>query len=255
MICPNCKYETEEDVVRCPQCDNPLNEGKPWEKGAMLKEARGQAEENEAGGNDDPRVRYQHREGGKFARYMKTQEKEWCFQNEATLHVGYCCYTRDPGNIDELKEGTALLSEMALYFGDSEHSLRCGRFDVAIPLELLDYATDAFYRGRKALLLQLKTGERFLLFAMKNKEWAESFGRVAEYRPADKPLRFREGEKAASNSSKGKIIFHLLAALAMFALAGVFRSDTFMMVLLIVFGASFLLLVALGVFGAKKKSD
>lgn len=252
MICPNCKYETEEDVLRCPQCGNPLNEGKPWEKGAMLKEDKPRVEENEVGSTDDARVRYQHREGGKFARYMKTREKEWSFQNEQVLHVGYCCYTRNPAEIDELKEGTALLSERALYFGDSEHSLRCGRFDVAIPLELTDYVTDAVYRGRKALLLQLKTGEQFLLFAMKNKEWREKLGNVTEYRPAEHPRRFRESEKSNSNSSKGKITFHLLAAVAMFALAGVFRSATFLMVLFIVFGASFLLLVALGVFGAKK---
>lgn len=250
MICPNCKYEAEEDVVRCPQCGNPLNEGKPWEKGVMLKEDKPSSEEEES--DNGARVRYQHREGGKFARYMNTQEKEWSFQSEEVVHVGYCCYTRNPEEVDELKEGTALLSEKALYFGDSEHSLRCGHFDVAIPLELLEYATDVFYRGRKALLLQLKTGERFILFAMKNKEWVEKISAVAEYRLADRPMRFRESEKSASNSSKGKILFHLLAALVMFAVAGLLREDTFMMVLFIVFGAAFLLLVALGVFGAKK---
>lgn len=253
MICPNCRYECEEDVVRCPQCGNPLIEGKPWEKGAMLQEEKPEAETAE---NDDEeygelKVRYQYREGGKFARYMKTQEKEWSLQNEFVIHMGYCCYNRDPENFEELKEGTALLSKECLYFGDSEHSLRCGNFDVCIPMELVDYFTDIIYRGKAALMVHVKTGERFVLFVMKNKEWIEKLQYVMEYRHADHPQRFLQSDKKASNSSKGKIIFHLLAAIAMFAGAGFFRADAFMMTLFIVMGAGFLLLVAIGVFGPK----
>lgn len=252
MICPNCRYECEEDVVRCPQCGNPLIEGKPWEKGAMLKEEKPEIPEEDEGLSCEPKVRYQHREGGKFARYMTTQEHEWSFQNEFVIHVGYCCYTRDPGSIEELKEGTALLSKEGLYFGDSEHSLRCGRFDVEIPVELIEYFTDVIYRGKAALLVQVKTGERFILFAMKNKEWIEKLEYVIEYRHTDRPQKFLQNDKKASNSSKGKIMFHLVAAVAMFAAAGIFRADAFMMTLFIVMGAGFLLLVALGVFGPKK---
>lgn len=253
MICPNCRYECEEEVVRCPQCGNPLIEGKPWEKGSVLLEEKPEAEEEEI---DDEfgelKVHYQFRQGGKFARYMSTREKEWSLQNEFVIHVAYCCYNIDPEDPENLKEGTVLLSKTALYFGDSEHSLRCGKFDVCIPVALVDYFTNIIYRGKAALMVQVKTGERFILFAMKNKEWIEKLGYVMEYRPTDHPQKFMQSDKKTSNSSKGKILFHLLAAIVMFAGAGFFRADTFMMTLFIVMGAGFLLLVAIGVFGPKK---
>lgn len=254
MICPNCRYESEEDVVRCPQCGNPLVEGKPWEKGSILQEEKtidecGEVEDDDFG---ELKVRYQHRERGKLARYMATQEREWSLQKEFVIHVGYCCYNRDPENQEELKEGTALLSKTALYFGDSEHSLRCGKYDVCIPVELVDYFTNIIYRGKTALILHVKTGEKFVLFAMKNKEWIEKLGYVMEYRPTDHPDKLLQSEKKASNSSVSKIVLHLIGAIVMFALAGIMRADTFMMILFIVMGAGFLLLVALGIFGPKK---
>lgn len=253
MICPNCRYECEEEVVRCPQCGNPLIEGKPWEKGAILQEEKPEVEgDEEEDAYGELKVRYQHRERGKFARYMATREKEWSLQNEFVVHVGYCCYNRDPEDQEELKEGTALLSKTNLYFGDSEHNLRCGKFDVCIPVELIDHFTNAVYRGKTALMIHVKTGEKFILFAMKNKEWIEKLGYLAEYRHTDHPQKFMQSAKKADNSSKGKIIFHLLAAIAMFAGAGIFRADAFMMTLFIIMGAGFLLLVALGIFGPKK---
>jgi hypothetical protein len=253
MICPNCKYESEEEVVRCPQCGNPLIEGKPWEKGALLREEKPQFdEEAEDESLGELKVRYQHRERGKFARYMATQEREWSLQSEFVVHVGYCCYNRDPEDMEELKEGTALLSKTNLYFGDSEHNLRCGKFDVCIPVELVDYFTNIIYRGKTALVIHVKTGERFILFAMKNKEWIEKLGYLMEYRPTDHPEKLLQSEKKSSNSSVGKIIFHLIAAIVMFAMAGFLRADTFMMTLFIIMGAGFLLLVALGIFGPKK---
>lgn len=253
MICPNCRYECEDDVVRCPQCGNPLIEGKPWEKGSVLQEEKPEVEDAEEDDFSEVKVRYQYREGGKFARYMKTQEKEWGLQNEFVIHVGYCCYNRDPENFEDLKEGTVLLAKDSLYFGDSEHALRCGNFDVHIPVELVEYFTDIVYRGKAALMVQVKTGERFILFAMKNKEWIEKLQYVMEYRHAEHPQKFCWNDKKSSNSSKGKIIFHLLAAIAMFAGAGFFRADAFMKTLFIVMGAGFLLLVAIGVFGPKKE--
>lgn len=217
-ICPNCGNHADEEVDYCPQCGNPLGCERPWEKINKPKPDAGR--ENPSGSSREPKVKHQVWEHNKRTRYLSTMEQEWYLEGETVVKVGYCAYTENPAEPEKLREGTAILTKNALLFGDSEHSIRCGKYILEIPLEVIVCVTDMVYRSKPSFLIRVNTGEQLIMYMMKKKEWQDAFDGLVDYRQGKFDTAEGEtsvaAEKVSSGERWGKAILYLIGAVVFF---------------------------------------
>lgn len=213
-VCPNCGNEYEENAGYCEKCGNPIGDERPWDKPTV---SRPDAPPVDRG----PKVKHQVRKSSKRARYLSTMEREWYLEGEFVIKVGYCGYTENPENHERFREGTAILTKNALLFGDSEHSIRCGKYVLEIPLDVIEYITDSRYRDKPAFLIKLVSGEELIMYVMKKKDWIEYFEYVLDYRQTDTDVDTDIKDEAGKDGIPfwerwGKALLYLLVGVAFF---------------------------------------
>ena len=215
MKCPNCNTELADNVTICPQCGNPLYEGRPWEKKskaeeAEMKSAIAEAEEkrNEGKNLHEPhaRVKTDVKKSGAFGnletdkeiknsffrvRFKKPINTETFLKNKFVVDSALCSYTFDLDCPECMESGTMILTKDAIYFGKSEYDIGCGKYKIEIPTEIVDYFTEAKVDGKKCFMLHTVYGERFFVYVLKKKDWQKNFAYLLPYTHTEKPENHR----------------------------------------------------------------
>lgn len=215
MKCPNCNTELEENISICPQCGNPLYEGRPWEKKskaeeAEMKSAIAEAEEkrNEGKNLNEPhtKVKTDVKKSGAFGnletgkeiknsffrvRFKKPIDEETFLKDKFVVASSLCSYTFDLDYPERMESGTMVFTKDAIYFGKSEYDIGCGKYKIEIPTEIVDYYTEAKVDSKKCFMLHTVNGERFFVYVLKAKDWQKNFGFVLPYVHTENPENLR----------------------------------------------------------------
>lgn len=249
MLCPNCRKEIEDHVECCPYCGNPFGKERPWE----LKNKKPSEEKKNREKGSGPKVRHQIIRNTKQARYDATMQQEWYLKDEFVIHVGYCGFTENPENPDQLREGTAILTKNLLLFGNSEHSIRCGKFVFEIPVKVIRCVTDAEFKGKPAFLIEVDSGEKFIMYVMKKSKWIEYFNLVTKYIPAEiDPVAKKQEERSSVSFIErwGKALIYLIGVIV-FSVWSFFEDGLFHYVFIFI-AICCLFLVGISIFAPEK---
>ncbi|MGN0961972.1 MAG: hypothetical protein ACI4PP_00175, partial [Clostridia bacterium] len=173
MKCPNCGNEWEEELEVCPQCGNPVSDERPWDKKAKKK----------AGGEQEKTSSEQKPAGQKTrvvkeintplfkAKVKQPVNDETYLDHAFVIATGLCGYSANPENHRELESGTVILTKEAVLLGKSEYDIRCGRFQIEIPVEIIDHFTEERLDGKTVFALHTVHGQVFYVYVAKRKEW------------------------------------------------------------------------------------
>ena len=249
MVCPNCRKEIDDHAECCPFCGNPFGNERPWE----VKNKKPSKSEQQGERNAEPKVRRQIIRNTKQARYDATMQQEFYLNDEFVVHVGYCGYTENPEHPEQLREGTAILTKNLLLFGNSEHSIRCGKFVFEIPLKVIRRVTDAEFRGKPAFQIEVDSGEKFVMYVMKKSEWIEYFNFVGKYVPSEiDPVEEKQAAKGAVTFMErwGKALLYLIGVIA-FSVWSFFEEGLFHYVFIFI-AICCLFLVGVSIFAPEK---